>query len=67
MLIFNNPEDSEEINRNALAVLKRVKDKLMGTDFGGQIDEQTQVDRLIEQATSSENLCLCFMGWCAWW
>lgn len=50
-------------------VLNRVKDKLTGKDFGDvdPIDEVTQVDLLIKQATSSENLCQCFIGWCAWW
>lgn len=52
-------------------MLNRVKDKLNGTDFmstiGRPVDELTQVDLLIKQATSSENLCLCFIGWCAWW
>ena len=50
-------------------VLNRVKDKLSGTDFPNPtpIDEATQVDLLIRQATSSENLSQCFIGWCAWW
>jgi FKBP12-rapamycin complex-associated protein len=62
-----NQEESEETNRKAIMVLNRVRDKLTGTDFNGQIDEHTQVDYLIKQATSSENLCQCFIGWCAWW
>ncbi|KDQ52943.1 hypothetical protein JAAARDRAFT_61533 [Jaapia argillacea MUCL 33604] len=28
---------------------------------------QAQVDKLILQATSLENLCQCFSGWCAFW
>ena len=67
MAMNNNPEETEETNRKAIAVLNRVKDKLKGTDFGRPIDVQTQVDLLIKQATSSENLCQCFIGWCAWW
>ena len=64
------PDDyGEEGNRNAIRVLKRVKDKLTGYDFGDKlpIDERRQVDLLIKQATSGENLCQCFIGWCAWW
>ena len=58
----------EEVNRKALKLITRVKEKLTGFDFGDkQIDEKTQVDLLIKQATSSENLCQCFIGWCAWW
>jgi serine/threonine-protein kinase mTOR len=65
----NNIEDTEETNRKAIMVLNRVKDKLLGTDFPNPtpIDEATQVDLLIRQATSSENLSQCFIGWCAWW
>ncbi|CAF0752879.1 unnamed protein product [Brachionus calyciflorus] len=65
---INNNEE-EETNRKAIMVLNRVKDKLTGKDFGNTepIDELTQVDLLIKQATSSENLCQCFIGWCAWW
>ena len=64
-----NLEETEETNRKAITVLRRVKDKLVGKDFGNTspIDEITQVDLLIKQATSSENLCQCFIGWCAWW
>jgi len=59
----------EETNRKAIQVLNRVKDKLTGRDFDDliPIDEKRQVDLLIKQATSSENLCQCFIGWCAWW
>jgi FKBP12-rapamycin complex-associated protein len=61
-------EHGEEQNHKALSVLKRVKDKLTGYDFGDRIvNEKEQVDLLIKQATSAENLCQCFIGWCAWW
>ena len=66
----NNPDDTvEETNRKAIQVLNRVKDKLTGKDFDSvlPINEIRQVDLLIKQATSSENLCQCFIGWCAWW
>lgn len=65
-----NAEDTvEETNRKAIQVLDRVKDKLTGKDFNNKIpiNEIIQVEKLIRQATSSENLCQCFIGWCAWW
>jgi phosphatidylinositol kinase/protein kinase (PI-3 family) len=31
------------------------------------VDEKVQVDKLIEQATSIENLCQLFPGWVASW
>ena len=66
---INTDDTVEETNRKAIQVLNRVKDKLTGKDFDNliPIDEKRQVDLLIKQATSSENLCQCFIGWCAWW
>ena len=68
-------EPSENLNEKALKVIRRVQDKLEGTDFedvrGGdgseELSVQDQVERLILQATNVENLCLCFIGWCAFW
>ena len=31
------------------------------------LDVPAQVDRLIQEATSNENLSLCFFGWCPFW
>jgi len=59
----------EALNEKALKVIRRVQDKLSGTDFGEEepTDVTDQVQRLIVQATSSENLCQLFVGWCAFW
>ena len=65
--------NEEALNERALKVIRRVQDKLAGTDFhspeevGDPLDVQDQVQRLIVQATSSENLCQLFIGWCAFW
>ena len=67
--------NDEALNEKALKVIRRVQDKLTGTDFhspeeefiGEPLDVQEQVQRLIVQATSSENLCQLFIGWCAFW
>ena len=65
----------EALNEKALKVIRRVQDKLTGTDFQGDplctmeqgqrdtLDVQDQVQRLIVQATSTENLCQLFIGW----
>ena len=65
----------EALNEKALNVIKRVQDKLSGTDFQADpiysweerqpdvLDVQDQVQRLIVQATSTENLCQLFIGW----
>ena len=61
----------EALNEKALKVIRRVEDKLTGTDFpdcaGDPLDVSDQVQRLIVQATSSENLCQLFIGWCSFW
>ncbi|XP_048736860.2 serine/threonine-protein kinase mTOR-like [Ostrea edulis] len=60
---------SEVINKKALSIINRVRDKLTGRDFssGDAIDVPTQVELLIKQATSHENLCQCYIGWCPFW
>ena len=59
---------SETINQRALAVINRVRGKLDGTDFGNEtLAVPDQVDRLIVQATSHENLSQLYIGWCPFW
>lgn len=54
-------------NQRATVVLKRISDKLTGNDFKHpkELDVPHQVDKLIQQATSVENLCQHFIGWCS--
>ena len=62
--------NEEALNEKALKVIRRVQKKLSGTDLdesGEAFDVPDQVQRLIVQATSSENLCQLFIGWCAFW
>ncbi|KAI0064021.1 atypical/PIKK/FRAP protein kinase [Artomyces pyxidatus] len=62
--------EAQEIrNDRALAVYNRVQHKLTGRDFNPDtiLPVNAQVDKLILQATSLENLCQCFSGWCAFW
>ncbi|KAF7356539.1 Serine/threonine-protein kinase TOR [Mycena venus] len=71
--IFNeagvNPVAQEVRNSKALAVYNRVHNKLTGRDFdpNDTLAVHAQVEKLIQQATSIENLCQCFSGWCAFW
>ena len=60
---------AEVRGNKAVAVIQRVQDKLSGRDFGNAdpYDVSEQVDRLICQATSIENLCQLFTGWCSFW
>jgi len=60
--------DTEGLNSKALKVLDRVQKKLTGKDFGKDtLDVTTQVEKLIREATSHENLCQCYIGWCPFW
>lgn len=60
--------NEEALNEKALKVIRLVQDKLSGTDLDETtLDVPDQVQRLIVQATSSENLCQLFIGWCAFW
>lgn len=44
---------------------------LVGNDFKlgdtSSVDVAKQVELLIDQATSHENLCQCYIGWCPFW
>lgn len=61
----------EALNEKALKVIRRVEDKLTGTDFpdcaGDPLDVADQVQRLILQSTSTESLCQLYIGWCSFW
>lgn len=56
-------------NARATLVLNRINDKLVGNDIPhlSNLDVPEQVDKLIQQATSIENLCQHYIGWCPFW
>lgn len=66
---INTTNEGEVKNKKAVAVVNRVRDKLTGRDFDPNVtlDVNQQVDLLIKQATSHENLCQCYIGWCPFW
>lgn len=59
----------EAVSKKALAIITRVRDKLTGRDFIHEeaLTVQRQVDLLIQQSTSNENLCQSYIGWCPFW
>ena len=61
--------EQELRNARAIMVLKRISDKLVGNDIKDRIhlDIPDQVDRLMKEATSIENLCQHYIGWCPFW
>ncbi|XP_041981966.1 serine/threonine-protein kinase mTOR [Aricia agestis] len=64
------PPAETNLNKRALAIVNRVRDKLTGRDFPHMEEALTvrrQVELLIQQATSNENLCQCYVGWCPFW
>ncbi|KAF9929593.1 phosphatidylinositol kinase- protein kinase tor1 [Linnemannia zychae] len=69
-LVNDNPEEiqPEQLNQRAVTILNRVTNKLTGRDFNPEtLDVPQQVQKLILQATSTENLCQCWVGYCAFW
>ena len=65
---------NEVLNERAVAVMKRMSHKLTGRDYSppGQsspdsVSVETQVQHPILQATSHENLCQSYIGWCPFW
>jgi FKBP12-rapamycin complex-associated protein len=67
--MFDSDNQPEELNKKAVSIINRVRDKLTGRDFGTPepIDVPTQVSLLVKQATSHESLCQCYIGWCPFW
>lgn len=68
----DEPATEENLNARALEVITRIQAKLTGRDFCKSDDDddflvEQQVDRLIKEATSVENLCQMFTGWCPLW
>ena len=61
--------ESDDLNQIAKLVLERVSDKLNGTDFNKneELKIYDQIQRLIKQATSHENLSQSYLGWCPFW
>lgn len=58
-------QQPEALNKKALAIITRVREKLTGHDFDKNVgvSVEKQVELLIKQATSNENLCQCYIGW----
>jgi FKBP12-rapamycin complex-associated protein len=59
----------ENRGERAVAIVQRMSQKLSGRDFDPQqvLTVAEQVERLIQQATSSENLAPAYVGWCNCW
>ncbi|PAA73865.1 hypothetical protein BOX15_Mlig009522g5 [Macrostomum lignano] len=64
---------SKPINSKATDVIGRVRKKLTGQDFNDSTDSRDfvntirQVDMLLANATSNQNLCQMYIGWCPFW
>ncbi|WFD00567.1 non-specific serine/threonine protein kinase [Malassezia yamatoensis] len=61
--------EGEARNQRALEVVRRIQNKLSGRDFNPNftLSVPDQVQRLVQDATCVENLCVAFIGWCAFW
>ncbi|EAS01249.1 phosphatidylinositol 3- and 4-kinase family protein (macronuclear) [Tetrahymena thermophila SB210] len=62
-------QPQENLNKKAVEVMDRIKKKLNGKDFqeNESLTYTEQVSKLINQATSHENICQAYIGWCPFW
>ena len=73
IMILLGPEglcaEKELLNMAVQFAMERIKNKLSGKEFRNAtaLDVKSQVDKLIQQATSDENLAQCYIGWCPYW
>ena len=65
-LVFAEADRPEVKNDRALAVIDRVRKKLTGRDYktANALSVKDQVERLVDDATKTENLCVAYLGWC---
>ena len=68
---FSHTTHTHTHAHRALEIINRIHAKLTGRDFAKSEDcddmtVEQQVDRLIREATSLENLCQLYEGWAAW-
>jgi serine/threonine-protein kinase mTOR len=64
VLVPSQTFSSEEEQR---ALFERVKPKGLNSTATKPLSVQDQVYKLIQQATSHENLCQAYQGWCPFW
>ncbi|KAJ7623177.1 phosphatidylinositol 3-kinase [Roridomyces roridus] len=64
-----NAQENKLTGNIRLVLLEYILTRSPGKDFDPEVPLTVvaQVDKLILQATSIENLCQCFSGWCAFW
>lgn len=65
---------NDALNERAVSVMQRMSAKLTGRDGDLHHSDtmmsdsvEMQVERLITEATSAENLSVSYVGWCPWW
>ena len=66
-MMLDGSYEPEALNERAVRVIRRVDNKLTGRVDNNRLSVGLQVQRLIEAATSHQNLCQCFVGWCPFW
>ena len=64
-LFAQNMKKTAIIDEKAYAAIERIKAKLSGKDFNEYetLTISGQIDKLVNQATSPENLCQAYLGW----
>ncbi|PVG03672.1 hypothetical protein CPB86DRAFT_749052 [Serendipita vermifera] len=57
---------SVDLRKLALGALNPIERKLQGIETGKQISVSNQVEKLIQEARSSQKLAKMYVGWCSW-
>lgn len=66
--VLTDEETEQLIRRKAIKAMQKVQAKLGGKDFGPvRLTIDQQIQRLIEQATSNDNLAQMYLGFCPFW
>ena len=65
---LNELKSTRTLNKKAIEIVNRILDKLTGRDFDPKerLTINKQVDLLIKEARSNENLSQLYVGWCSW-
>ena len=61
--------DTDELYKIAQIIIQRINNKLIGIHYnnGIQLSEKEQVEYLIREARSYENLVMSYLGWTPYW
>jgi len=66
-LEFHNPNKAAEVDHALASQQPQIGAQMNPAGMRNQKNVKDQVEILIKQATSYENLASCYVGWCPYW